>query len=66
MNDYTTFVSRADKLAKKLGRTRSTISAKLFNDGKKLDKLAQGGELYHSVFIEAEAKLAELEREAAR
>ena len=61
--DELELVKRADAVARKLRKERSTLSAELFNDGKKLDRLAEGGGVYHSVFKAADAKLAGMERE---
>lgn len=68
--EYADLIKRADKLARHNERldvspkTRIAVSASIFNEGKKLDRLADGGDVYHSVFVEAEAKLTALEQEA--
>lgn len=61
-SDEIEFVKRVDALAKVLGTTRVALSGKLFNDGKKIDRMADGGGVYHDVFIRAKADLAEMER----
>lgn len=38
-------LARADAYAKSAGRTRSTVSMYLFNDGKVLDSIARGGDV---------------------
>lgn len=60
---YKPFLTRADRVAKKMEQKRSTLSAHLFNDGKKLDRLAEGGDVHHSVYVDVEARLAAMERE---
>lgn len=60
---YKPFLQRADRVARKRDQKRSTLSAELFNDGKKLDRLADGGDLHHSVYVEVEARLTAMERE---
>ena len=60
---YSAFVARVDKVAKKSKLSRATISRRLFNAGKKVDRLADGGAVYHSVFVEADAQLRAMERE---
>ena len=68
--EYSDLIKRADRLARhndKLGvspSTRIAVSAAIFNEGKKLDRLADGGDVYHSVFVAAGAKLEAMEQEA--
>lgn len=63
-DDEAELLRRADRLAKKLKKTRIAISGVLFNDGKKLDRLADGGGVYHDVFLAANEKLTAMERDA--
>ncbi len=63
-SDEMKLVERADRVARRLKTTRIAISGKLFNDGKKLDRLAKGGGVYHSVYVEADQTLRQMEREA--
>lgn len=37
------FISRCDHIGELLGLKRSTLSTKLFTDGKRLDEIASGG-----------------------
>jgi hypothetical protein len=60
---YVPLIKRADRVARKLNQKRSTLSAHLFNDGKKLDRLAGGGDVHHSVYVDVDGRLAEMERE---
>lgn len=62
--DHTEFVRRVDAYARAADRTRSTISLKLFNDGKVVDRLADGGDVYWKKLEAAKIELAALEREA--
>lgn len=63
ISDERRLVERADAVARKLGFKRSTMSIRLFNAGGKLDRLAQGGEIYHSAYVAADQTLAAMERE---
>jgi hypothetical protein len=66
---YIPLIRRTDAVIKARRRNgdpkqkRTTLSAELFNDGKKLDRLIEGGEVYHSVYVEVEAKIAAIERD---
>ena len=66
---YQPLINRTDAVLRERKRTgdprrkRSTLSAELFNDGKKLDRLADGGDVHHSVYVEVESKLLKIERE---
>lgn len=60
---YAPLIKRADRVARKLKQERSTLSVRLFNDGKKLGRLAEGGDVHHSVYVDVEAKLTAIERE---
>lgn len=60
---YRPFLKRASAVARKLECKTSTLSAELFNDGKKLGRLADGGDVHHSVYVDVEARLAAKERE---
>lgn len=61
-SDEANLVKRADALARRLKTTRVAISGKLFNDGKKLDRLAAGGGVYHDVYLAADRLLSEMEK----
>lgn len=68
--EYADLIKRADKLARhneRLGvspTTRIAVSAAIFNEGKKLDRLANGGDVFHSVFVAASDRLHAMEQEA--
>lgn len=58
-----TFVERSKAYASKAGLRPSTVSRKIFNDGKYLDRLSAGGDIGVQTLESAETKLAELESE---
>lgn len=61
------FVSRCDTVAPLLGVKRSTLSAKLFQDGKRIDVLADGkSDIGIGRLARAERELTALEGVAAQ
>lgn len=66
MDVITTFLTRCDAVADQHKMARSTLSTRLFNDGKRLKQLA-GGESDVGVrrLAAAEKALAELEKQSA-
>lgn len=65
MNQIQSFLNRADRYAVASGLSLSTVSRKLFNDGKGLARLRAGGQCTLRTLERALARLAALE-EAAR
>lgn len=57
-------LERADRAAKALAITRTTMSARLFNDWKKLDRIADGGDVNSRTLDQVKLKLVQIEREA--
>lgn len=55
------FVERSKTYAERAGLKPSTVSRKIFNDGKYLDRLAGGGDIGVQTLEQAEERLAELE-----
>jgi hypothetical protein len=55
------FLARCDSVAHLLRLKRSTLSTRLFNDGKRLDQIATGGDIGIRSLAGAEDRLAELE-----
>ncbi|USQ97273.1 hypothetical protein [Caulobacter sp. RL271] len=60
-----TFIQRCDAVASRRGISRSRVSTLIFNDGKKLDFLADGRDIGVRTLAVAEEKLVELEKAAA-
>jgi hypothetical protein len=60
------FLTRCDVVAAGLGLKRSTLSTRIFRDGKSLTQLHQGRDIGVRRLAKAEAELAELEDEARR
>jgi hypothetical protein len=66
MDPVSSFLSRCDAACSILGLKRSTLSTKLFMDGKRLDELASGkSDVGIRRLQRALADLAALEQEAA-
>lgn len=61
MADIETLLTRAEALAAKSGLSLSTVSRKLFNDGKTITRLRDGGQVTLKTMEMAQARLAELE-----
>ncbi|MDX2277681.1 MAG: hypothetical protein NW206_19700 [Hyphomonadaceae bacterium] len=59
-------LKEADAFAALAGLERSTVSLKLFNDGKRLDGIAAGGDTRTKALERAWANLAKLKREHAK
>lgn len=62
MTDLTTFLNRADALAKARDISIKTLSLRIFNDGKKIDTLKAGGRIWPDTLDAANKKLTKLER----
>jgi hypothetical protein len=62
MTDLHTFLRRAEALALSEGISLKTLSLRVFNDGKKLDTLKDGGRIWPETLEVASKKLAKLER----
>ncbi len=65
MSEIETLLTRAKAAAESTGLTLSTVSRKLFNDGKTLARLEAGGQCTLKTLETARARLAELEAEHA-
>lgn len=65
MSELDQLVSRAETLATRTGLSLSTVSRKLFNDGKGLARLKAGGQCTLKTLETAQARLAALETETA-
>lgn len=61
MAEIETLLTRAEALAAKSGLSLSTVSRKLFNDGKTITRLRDGGQVTLKTMEAAQARLAELE-----
>ncbi len=59
-----TFLSRVDALSERSGQSVSTLSRKLFNDGKGITRLRQGGQMTIKTMDAAMSKLEDLESKA--
>lgn len=59
-----TFLSRVDALSDRSGQSVSTLSRKLFNDGKGVARLREGGQMTIKTLDAAMIKLADLESHA--
>lgn len=55
------FIKRCDAVAERRGISRARVSTLIFNEGKKLDLLADGRDIGVRTLAAAEEKLAELE-----
>jgi sulfate adenylyltransferase subunit 2 len=62
MDDTQKLIARIDALATKTGASQSTLSRKLFGNGKRLDEIKAGGSLTLATYQRALATLSELER----
>ena len=62
MDDTQKLVARIDALARKTGASRSTLSRKLFGNGKRLDEIKAGGSLTMATYNRAIIMLSKLEQ----
>ena len=65
MRDLTDFLARCDRVASALGIARATLSTRIFNDGKRLQQIFDGGDLGLRRYDLVDVKLREIEAEAA-
>ena len=65
MSEIDELVRRAENLADNKGLSLSTVSRKLFNDGKGLARLKAGGQCTLKTLETARERLTELERDTA-
>lgn len=63
--DTQTLISELERFAEQSGQSVSTLSRKVFNDGKTLARLSDGGQLTPRTLSKAQARLEELKREDA-
>lgn len=66
MTDLTTFLNRAEALAKARDISIKTLSLRIFNDGKKIDTLKAGGRIWPDTLAAAAKELSKLERSKER
>lgn len=64
MTDINDLLARIDKHIAKSGAARSTVSRKLFGNGKRLDEIQNGGSLTMHKWEQAKAALLDMERGA--
>lgn len=62
MAEIETLIARAEALASSSGLSLSTVSRKLFNDGKAINRLREGGQCTLKTMQTAQSRLAELEQ----
>jgi len=62
MDDTQKLIARIDALARRTGASRSTLSRKLFGNGKRFDEIKAGGSLTMATFNRALVTLAALEQ----
>lgn len=60
------FLVRCGRVEERLGIRRSTLSTKLFNDGRRLDQIASGKDVGILRLAKAERDLGELEGQQPR
>lgn len=65
MDDTQALIARIDALASRTDASQSTLSRKLFGNGKRLDEIKAGGSLTLATYQRARAMLDEMERAAA-
>ena len=61
MDDTQKLIARVDALARRSGASPSTLSRKLFGNGKRLGEIKAGGSLTMATYKRAVAKLSDLE-----
>ncbi|MFT4056731.1 MAG: hypothetical protein QM681_19660 [Novosphingobium sp.] len=66
MDDTQKLIARVDALAHRTGASTSTLSRKLFGNGKRLDEIRAGGSMTMRTYHSALATLAKLERPQGR
>lgn len=66
MDDTQKLIARVDALAQRTGASASTLSRKLFGNGKRLDEIKAGGSLTMTTYHRAVATLRELENAPSR
>lgn len=64
MTETQKLLARVEALARRTGKSQSTLSRELFGNGKRFDEIKAGGSLTITVYERAVEKLAELERAA--
>ena len=64
MTETQTLIARVHALAKKMDQSPSTLSGKLFGNGKRLTEIEKGGSLTMKTYAQAIERLEELERAA--
>lgn len=64
MSDTQQLVERINRLAAKTETSPSTLSRKLFGNGKRIEEIAAGGSITMKTYEQALAMLSELERAA--
>ena len=64
MDETQQLVARFDALAKRTGASASTLSRKLFGNGKRIDEIKAGGSLTMTTFARALDAISEMERTA--
>lgn len=66
MDDIQKLIARVDALAQRTGASASTLSRKLFGNGKRLDEIRSGGSLTMTTYHRAVSTLRELETTPTR
>lgn len=66
MDDTQKLIARVDALAHRTGASTSTLSRKLFGNGKRLDEIKSGGSLTMATYHRALATLRDLEAAPTR
>lgn len=66
MDDTQKLIARVDALARRTGTSTSTLSRKLFGNGKRLDEIKAGGSLTMTTYQRAISTLRDLETAPAR
>lgn len=61
MTEAQQLVARIHALAERTGASTSTLSRKLFGNGKRVDEIAAGGSLTMATYSRAVSQLAEME-----
>lgn len=64
MTDTQKLIARIDRLASRTGVSPTTLSRKLFGNGKRLDEIKAGGSLTLTTYQRALVTLGELEQSA--
>lgn len=61
MTETQQLIARIDALATRIGTSQSTLSRKLFGNGKRIDEIKAGGSLTLTTYQRALDRLAEIE-----